>query len=132
MNTKPTVPRARCEDVAAQVYDLARNGISKAAICSYLGFGTTTFENFYAKDFRRGKTETDLRVRKFLIQNATGDSLHDGATHSDCIRAATFWAKTQMGFRETQAIEHSSPDGSMSPKAVDPAVVSSLLKKLID
>lgn len=126
------VPRGRDEGIANEVYDMARNGISKRDICEYLGFGPKTMDAFYGRDYKRGKTETDLRIRKFLLHNATGDSLYDGATHSDCLKAATFWAKTQMGFRETQAVEHSSPDRSMSPQSIDPALVSALLKKLVD
>ena len=29
-----------------------------------------------------------------------------------------FWAKTRMGWKETQGVEHTSPDGSMSPTRI--------------
>lgn len=129
--TKPKLA-ARDEGIALEVYDMARNGITRREICTFLGITSFTLETFYTKDFKRGEIETNMRIREFLISNATGDTLLDGATHSDCIRAASFWAKTQMGFRETQAIEHSSPDGTMATKTIDPTLVSALLKKLVD
>ncbi len=55
---------------------------------------------------------------RFLYQNASGSTLKDGATYSDCVRAAMFWAKTRMGWRETQDLNHKSEDGSMTPITV--------------
>lgn len=47
-----------------------------------------------------------MKVGKFLYTAASGKALEEGATHSDCIRAAMFWAKTQMGWKEVQGVDH--------------------------
>ena len=49
---------------------------------------------------------------KFLYQAASGQALATGATHSDCVRAAMFWAKTRMGWRETSVQEITGKDGA--------------------
>ena len=49
---------------------------------------------------------------KFLYQAASGQALTTGATYSDCVRAAMFWAKTRMGWKETNVQEHTGANGT--------------------
>jgi hypothetical protein len=64
------------------------------------------------------QVKADAAVAKFLYGTASGRALKDGATYSDCVRAAMFWAKTRMGWRETQEIEHTGKDGGPVEVAV--------------
>ena len=50
--------------------------------------------------------KANANVGKFLYQAASGQALATGATYSDCVRAAMFWAKTRMGWKETNVQEH--------------------------
>jgi len=67
------------------------------------------------------RDELDLALAK---ANATiGGSLFNKAKGGDTT-AMIFWMKTRAKWKETQEIEHTSPDGSMSPKALDLSQVS--------
>lgn len=43
-----------------------------------------------------------------------------------------YLSKVLPKFAEKQQLEHTSPDGSMSPKSIDPSLVSALAKKLTE
>jgi len=49
--------------------------------------------------------KANARVGKFLYEAASGAALDKGASHSDCLRSAMFWAKTRMGWRESGELE---------------------------
>lgn len=83
-----------------------------------------TLRKHYREELDMAHTKANAQVGRFLFQNASGQTLEKGATYSDCVRAAMFWAKTRMGWRETQEINHTSDDGSMSPKGIDPSKLS--------
>lgn len=75
------------------------------------------------------RDELDLASAK---ANATiGGALYNKAKGGDTT-AMIFWMKTRAKWKETQEIEHTSPDGSMSHKVVDAALVSALVNKLTD
>ena len=49
---------------------------------------------------------------------ASGQALQTGASHGDCVRAAMFWAKTRMGWKETNVQEHTGAnDKPLIPSA---------------
>lgn len=106
----------KTDEMAAQVDALASFGVNQEEICAFLGICVPILHKYYRDELDNAKLRKSLKVGKFLYTAASGKALEEGATHSDCIRAAMFWAKTQMGWKEVQGIDHTSTDGSMSPK----------------
>ena len=109
-------PHAPTEKTRAEVAALYSYGIPQKEIASFIGIDTKTLSKHYREELDVAQVKAHAAVGRFLFQSATGATLKEGASHSDCVRAAMFWAKTRMGWKETQGVEHTSPDGSMSPK----------------
>ena len=109
-------PHAPTEKSRAEVAALYSYGIPQKEIASFIGIDTKTLSKHYREELDVAQVKAHAAVGRFLFQSATGATLKEGASHSDCVRAAMFWAKTRMGWKETQGIEHTSPDGSMTPK----------------
>lgn len=99
----------------AEVSALYSFGIPQEDIARYIGIDAKTLRKYYREELDSSVTKANAAVGRFLYQNASGQTLGSGATHSDCVRAAMFWAKTRMGWRETSQVDHISSDGSMSP-----------------
>ena len=85
--------------------------LTQEQIADYFGISDRTFREMMGRDpgissaYKRGKAKAIGTVAQGLLQKA-----RDGDTTS-----AIFYLKTQAGWRETQKLEHTSPDGSMSP-----------------
>ena len=109
-------PHAPTEKTRAEVAALYSYGIPQKEIASFIGIDTKTLSKHYREELDVAQVKAHAAVGRFLFQSATGATLKEGASHSDCVRAAMFWAKTRMGWKETQGVEHTSPDGSMTPK----------------
>ena len=109
------------EKTRAEVSALCAYGVPQHEIAVYIGVDPKTLRKHYRAELDTAKTKAHAAVGRFLYQAASGAALEKGATHADCIRAAMFWAKTQMGFVDRTAIEHTSPDGSMSPIVMLPS-----------
>ena len=98
------------DDEKAQVEALA-SVLSIEQIADYLGISKVTFYAIMERDstvserYKRGKAKAIGSVAQGLLKKA-----RDGDTAS-----AIFYLKTQAGWRETQHIDHSSTDGSMTP-----------------
>lgn len=114
--TKP--PHEPTDRTRAEVSALYSFGIPQEDIGRYIGIDAKTLRKHYRDELDNSVTKANAAVGRFLYQNATGSTLKDGANHSDCVRAAMFWAKTRMGWRETQDLNHRSEDGSMSPTQI--------------
>src|SRR5690625_2647106 len=99
--------------------------LSIEQIADYFGMSKTTFYAIMERQpevserYKRGKAKAIGTVSQGLIQQEREGN----------ITAAIFYLKTQAGWRETQAIEHTSPDGSMSPKEAGSAVIDALKSK---
>jgi hypothetical protein len=80
--------------------------LTTAQMADYFGIGRTTFFSILDRDpevserYKRGKARAIGAIAQSLIQKARG-----GDTAS-----MIFYLKTQAGWRETTAIEHSGPD----------------------
>jgi len=120
------------DESRAEVKALASFGLPQEDIAQYIGISHVTLRKHYASELKLSAIKANATVGKYLFSLASGQAIKNGATHSDCKAAAMFWAKTRMGWRETDRIEHVSPDGSMSPKDADPNIVAALAKKLLD
>jgi len=92
---KPT-PESRAEVAALKSF-----GVNQGKISVYLGIDEKTLRKYYREELDTAQTKADANVAKFLYNAASGEAIESGASHSDCIRAAMFWAKTRMQWRET-------------------------------
>jgi hypothetical protein len=112
-------PHEPTPQTRAEVSALKSFGVPLEDISNYIGIDRKTLSKYYDSEIKTAQTKADATVAKFLYGAATGRALKDGATHSDCVRAAMFWAKTRMGWRETNQVDHTSSDGSMSPTRIE-------------
>jgi hypothetical protein len=90
-----------------QIAALVRDGIS-----------VDTLRAHFTPELVNGKAKANAKIGQTLFQRASG-----GDT-----TAMIWWSKTQMGWKETQKVEHVSPDGSMTPSGGD-SVLAALAKK---
>ncbi len=109
---EPT-PQSRAEVAALKSF-----GVPLENIADYIGIDRKTLSKHYDKEIKTAQTKADANVAKFLYSAASGKALEEGANYADCVRAAMFWAKTRMQWRETNHIDHTSSDGSLSPSHI--------------
>jgi len=115
--TKP--PHAPTPESRAQVSALYSYGIPQEEIARFLNIDPKTLRLHYRDELDSAHVKANAAVGRFLYQNASGQTLGSGATHSDCVRAAMFWAKTRMGWRETQQIDHTTNGESIQPSVIE-------------
>ena len=108
--TKP--PHAPTDATRQTVQLHTMVGTTQADIARVLNIDEKTLRKYY-------RDELDLAKAK---ANATiGGALFNQAKSGDT-SAMIFWMKTQAGWRERKDINHTSEDGSMSPKPAITAV----------
>ena len=98
-------------------------GIPQAEICISLGISKPTLHKHYRDEIDSGAIKANAMVGQFLYETASGRALlpgakYKGATYADCTRAAMFWAKTRMGWRETDHMVVTGRDGGAVEVAV--------------
>lgn len=111
-------PHEPTDKTRAEVSALCSFGVPQSEIATYIGIDPKTLRLHYRAELDNSITRANAAVARFLYQNASGQTLDKGASNADCVRAAMFWAKTRMGWRETSEIDHKSSDGSMSPTRI--------------
>jgi len=116
MSRKPHEPT---DKTRAEVSALASFGVRREDIASYIGIDAKTLRKHYRDELDNSTTKANAAVGKLLYQAASGQAIKDGASYSDCVRAAMFWAKTRMQWRETNHHDVTSSDGSMSPTRIE-------------
>lgn len=109
-----TTPHEPTDRTRAEVSALYSFGIPQPDIAMYIGIDPKTLRKYYRDELDNSVTKANAAVGRFLYQNATGNTLKDGASHSDCVRAAMFWAKTRMGWRETNNLDVTSNGESIT------------------
>ena len=102
-NTTPHKPN---DKTRAEVSALCSFGIPQSEIAVYVGIDAKTLRKHYRDELDVAHTKANAQVGRFLLQNASGQTIQKGASYSDCVRAAMFWAKTRMGWRETSEMVH--------------------------
>jgi len=112
-------PHAPTPESRAQVSALYSYGITQEEIARFVGIDPKTLRLHYRDELDSAHVKANAKVGQFLFQNASGQTLGSGATHSDCVRAAMFWAKTRMGWRETQSIDHTTNGESIQPSVIE-------------
>ena len=112
-------PHAPTPESRAQVSALYSYGITQEEIAHFIGIDPKTLRLHYRDELDSAHIKANAKVGQFLFQNASGQTLKDGASHSDCVRAAMFWAKTRMGWRETQSIDHTTGGEPLQPSVIE-------------
>lgn len=122
-------PKTLDDEQRAQVEALAAY-LSQDQIADYFGITRPTFAAMIERDddislrYKRGKAKAIGTVAQGLLQKArSGDTA-----------SAIFYLKTQAGWRETAQVDHTSSDGSMTPKATEipKDIAEALAKKLTE
>jgi len=121
-------PHAPTPESRAQVSALYSYGITQEEIARFIGIDPKTLRLHYRDELDSAHVKANAKVGQFLFQNASGQTLKDGASHSDCVRAAMFWAKTRMGWRETQNIDHTTNGESLNRPATAEAALADFAK----
>jgi len=111
------------DESRAEVKALASFGLPQEDIAKYVGVSHVTLRKHYASELKLSAIKANATVGKYLFSLASGQALRNGASHSECARSAMFWAKTRMGWRETDRLEHSGPDGGAIPVEIKRTIV---------
>lgn len=93
------------DKIRAEIVALRSYGVPIKEVASYIGIDDKTMYKYYRAELEQSAMKANANVGKFLYQAASGQALTTGATYSDCVRAAMFWAKTRMGWKETNVQE---------------------------
>lgn len=120
MANPPHKPTYKTRTEVSALYSF---GITQEEIAKYIGIDPKTLRLHYRDELDSAHVKANAKVGQFLFQNASGATLKDGATYSDCVRAAMFWAKTRMGWRETQNIDHTTNGESIAPKVIERVII---------
>ena len=99
------------EKTRAEIVALRSYGVPIKEVAAYIGIDDKTLYKYYKEELDNSAIKANANVGKFLYQAASGQALATGATYSDCVRAAMFWAKTRMGWKETNVQEHTGANG---------------------
>ena len=110
-------------ETRAEVKALSSFGVPQEDIAIFIGISKPTLAKYYPDELRVSSIKANATVGKYLYNLASGLALKNGATHGDCSRAAMFWAKTRMGWRETDRLEHSGPDGGAIPIEIKRTII---------
>ena len=111
------------DESRAEVKALASFGLPQEDIAEYVGVSHVTLRKHYASELKLSAIKANATVSKFLFNMASGQAVKIGASYGECSRAAMFWAKTRMGWRETDRLEHSGPDGGAIPIEIKRTIV---------
>lgn len=93
------------DETRAQVFALSSFGVNQDEIGKFLGISDDTLRKHYAAELDRASVERNAEVAAFLFRSASGSTIADGASYSDCLKAAMFWLKTRAQWRETNNLQ---------------------------
>ena len=118
--TKPPHEPTRATRELVQLHTMV--GTRQEAIASIIGVDPKTLRKYYRDELDQSKAKANATIGGALFNKAkSGDTT-----------AMIFWMKTQAGWKETNVNEHTSPDGSMSPKSsTDPEVAAAIAKAMM-
>ena len=107
------------EKTRAEIIALRSYGVPIKEVAAYIGIDDKTLYKYYKDELDNSAIKANANVGKFLYQAASGQALTTGATHSDCVRAAMFWAKTRMGWKETNVQEVKMADEPIAKVTIE-------------
>lgn len=99
-----------------------RIGTPQEIVAKVLGIDVKTLRKHYRRELDLAGYEANAEI---------GGALFTKAKNGDTA-AMIFWMKTKAGFKETSAIDHSSTDGSMTPKAAVKVTIKEIKDALKD
>lgn len=86
----------------ASVQSLAQFGIPQAQIAAHIGISEPTLRAHYRAELDAGALAANLKVATNLFNFAAGQK----GGMKEQVTAGIFWAKTRMGWKETQDVNH--------------------------
>jgi hypothetical protein len=89
-------------------------GTQQAVIADILGIDAKTLRKHYREELDQSMAQANAQIGGALFSKAKG-----GDT-----AAMIFWMKTRAGWREKQEVDHTSSDGSMTPRGLDASKLS--------
>ena len=107
------------EKTRAEIVALRSYGVPIKEVAAYIGIDDKTLYKYYREELENSATKANANVGKFLYQAASGQALTTGASYSDCVRAAMFWAKTRMGWKETNVQEVKMADEPIAKVTIE-------------
>ncbi len=107
------------EKTRAEIIALRSYGVPIKEVAAYIGIDDKTLYKYYKDELENSAIKANANVGKFLYQAASGQALTTGATYSDCVRAAMFWAKTRMGWKETNVQEVKMADEPIAKVTIE-------------
>lgn len=103
------VPHSPTKESRQLVQLHATIGTQQHVIADILGIDDKTLRKHYREELDQAMAKANATVGGALFNKAkSGDTA-----------AMIFWMKTRAGWKERQEIDHTSSDGSMTPKGVD-------------
>ena len=91
--------------LAEQIQAMRQYGTSIEDVSRAVGISVPTLRKLYANELEKGAALANIAVGKKLFERCmAGDAA-----------ALIYWTKTRMGWKETQKVDLTSSDGSMSP-----------------
>ncbi|OUO51652.1 hypothetical protein B5F76_09210 [Desulfovibrio sp. An276] len=96
---------------------MAQYGVPHTQIAQALGMSKDILYKLYGDAMQKGAANANAKIAQCLYNKAIGNQ--EKGIPPDTT-ALIFWCKTRMGWRETQKVDLTSSDGSMSPSpAID-------------
>lgn len=93
-------------ETRSNVKALASVGTTQEHIAVYLDIDVKTLRKHYRRE---------LDTALILANQQVASSLFNQAVKEKNVTAQIFWLKTKAGWRETQVVDNTSSDGSMTP-----------------
>lgn len=98
-------PHAPTDVTRNQVKYYCGMGLTQEQMATLMGITRETLRKHYREELDSGMAEMNLRVSENLYNIATNPD------HKGTVQASMFWAKTRMGWRDTNRTEVTGPDG---------------------
>lgn len=106
--TLPRKKHERTDQNAKMVEALAAAGYTQEEIGLTIGVSHVTVRRYYRDELDTGALRANAKVAARLFNSAMGTN---GCPWPQQMTAMVFWAKTRLGWRETNAHEISGPGG---------------------
>ena len=96
----------RSEELARRLATMAGLGLTQRMAGHIEDISEDTIQRYYKEDWEKGKAQVHAQIAQKLYEKAmAGDTA-----------SLIFWAKTQMRWRETNHLDVTSSDRSMTPQ----------------
>jgi hypothetical protein len=91
---------------------MSAGGFQQLAIAYALGISDNTLRKYFADELAAGGSKAHAMVVGNLYRQATKDDPR-------ATPAAIFWAKTRLGWKDTNSVELSGPDGGPIKQSIE-------------